>query len=520
MTPKEFLERLAPCIEREDLDACVEEAARLAKEAGIDSRALLELSSEILIGGNFGLANVLALSAAEGLNGTDKASAFSIAGLSAYYNGEKNCSEEHYKKALEIDPNNADAHNNYAILLIDLDRKNEAEEHYKKALEIKPDYGDAHYNYANLLVDLERKNEAEEHYKKALETKPDDSEAHYNYAILLVNLGRKSEAEEHYKKALEIKPDYADAHNNYALLLIDLDRKNEAEEHYKKALEIKPDDADAHNNYANLLVDLERKNEAEEHYKKALETKPDYANAHYNYAILLVNLGRKVEAEDQFLDAIRLEGKNPDFHYGYANLLRDKGRFYEAKIEAKTALRIKPDSSEALATLGDILLDDGYLKEAELVYKESLENLASKDSEPAIESEIHNSLGYVYTQNERYSEAKKEFKEAVRLNPENKYSPENLRHISRVTSVPRTSRNQITIAVILSIFLIASYILFWCHRITETVFAAQSTLLFILILAVLFIQHISSFKVGDVEFKTSEQGYASAKSVTAEMKRK
>jgi tetratricopeptide (TPR) repeat protein len=279
-------------------------------------------------------------------------------------------------------------------------------------------------------------------------------------------------------------------------------------------------DADAHYNYAILLVDLGRKTEAEEHYKKALEIKPDDADAHYNYAILLAGLGRKVEAEDQFLDAIRLDGKDPDFHYGYANLLREKGRFYEAKIEAKTALRIKPDSPEALATLGDILLDDGYLKEAELVYKESLENLASTDSEPEIESDIHNSLGYVYTQNERYSEAKKEFKEAVRLNPENKYSPENLRHISRVTSVPRTSRNQITIAVILSIFLIASYILFWCHRITETVFAAQSTLLFVLILAVLFIQHISSFKVGDVEFKTSEQGYASAKSVTAEMKRK
>ena len=53
MTPKEFLERLAPCIERGDLDACVEEAARLAKEAGIDSKALLELSSEILIGAQF-----------------------------------------------------------------------------------------------------------------------------------------------------------------------------------------------------------------------------------------------------------------------------------------------------------------------------------------------------------------------------------------------------------------------------------------------------------------------------------
>lgn len=32
---EEFLQKLAPCIERGDLDACVEEAARLAREMGI-----------------------------------------------------------------------------------------------------------------------------------------------------------------------------------------------------------------------------------------------------------------------------------------------------------------------------------------------------------------------------------------------------------------------------------------------------------------------------------------------------
>jgi hypothetical protein len=31
---EEFLQKLAPCIERGDLDACVEEAARVAREKG------------------------------------------------------------------------------------------------------------------------------------------------------------------------------------------------------------------------------------------------------------------------------------------------------------------------------------------------------------------------------------------------------------------------------------------------------------------------------------------------------
>ena len=32
---EEFLQKLAPCIERGDLDACVEEAARVAREMGV-----------------------------------------------------------------------------------------------------------------------------------------------------------------------------------------------------------------------------------------------------------------------------------------------------------------------------------------------------------------------------------------------------------------------------------------------------------------------------------------------------
>ena len=44
---QEFLKKLAPCIERGDLDACVEEAARVAKEMGVGAEELMELFSRI-----------------------------------------------------------------------------------------------------------------------------------------------------------------------------------------------------------------------------------------------------------------------------------------------------------------------------------------------------------------------------------------------------------------------------------------------------------------------------------------
>lgn len=136
MAYEEYLQRLAPCIKRGDLDACVEEASRLAKEEKIDAKDLLERSSSTFRNGNPELAYVLALVAAVGLDGMDVACAFYNAGIAADLIGNKGDAIKHLKKALEINPNCAEAHNNYAIPLIDIGRKTEAEEHYLDAIKI------------------------------------------------------------------------------------------------------------------------------------------------------------------------------------------------------------------------------------------------------------------------------------------------------------------------------------------------------------------------------------------------
>ena len=56
----------------------------------------------------------------------------------------------------------------------------EAIKHYRKALEIKPDYAEACNNLGNAMAARGRIGEAIEHYRKALEIKPDYAEAHNN----------------------------------------------------------------------------------------------------------------------------------------------------------------------------------------------------------------------------------------------------------------------------------------------------------------------------------------------------
>ncbi len=98
----------------------------------------------------------------------------------------------------------------------------EAEKYYKKALELEPEDADINCNYANFLQDVRKDNDgAEKYYKKALELKPEDADINGNYAVFLLGIKKDSdEAAKYYKKALELEPEDATNNGNYALLLL------------------------------------------------------------------------------------------------------------------------------------------------------------------------------------------------------------------------------------------------------------------------------------------------------------
>ena len=124
----------------------------------------------------------------------------------------------------------------------------EAEASLRRAIQIKPDYAEAHNNLGLAFQDLGRLDEAEAGLRRAIQIKPDYAEAYSNLGITLKALGRLDEAEVCYRRALQIKPNYADAHYNLGNTLHELSRLAEAEASYRRALQIKPDLAEAHSN--------------------------------------------------------------------------------------------------------------------------------------------------------------------------------------------------------------------------------------------------------------------------------
>ena len=168
----------------------------------------------------------------------------------------------------------------------ELSRFKEAEISYNKAIEINPNLAEAHYNLGILLTDLKRYDEAEKEYREAIRINPNDAEAHYNLGILLTDLKRYTKAEKEYREAIRINPDYAKAHNNLGVLLKNLQRYEEAEKEYREAIRINPNYAEAHNNLGVLLTNLQRYEEAEKEYREAIRINPDYAGIYYNLGCL------------------------------------------------------------------------------------------------------------------------------------------------------------------------------------------------------------------------------------------
>lgn len=92
---------------------------------------------------------------------------------------------------------------------------------YKKGLELKPDDAATHNNYALALAKDKKFPEAQAELTKAAQLDPaNGGKYYYNLGALLVNAGQNEPAGDAFKKAIEIQPTYADAYYQYGITLM------------------------------------------------------------------------------------------------------------------------------------------------------------------------------------------------------------------------------------------------------------------------------------------------------------
>ena len=234
---------------------------------------------------------------------------------------------------------------NYGIILRDLGKLKDAEIFTRKAIELNPNFADAHSNLGNLLKDLGKLQEAEKSYRKAIELNPDFANASCNLGIILRDLGKLQEAEIYTRKAIELNPNYAEAHNNLGNIFKDLGELKDAEKSYCKAIELNPNYANAYYNLGNVLRDLSNLKEAEIYTRKAVEINPNFAKAYYSLSLFKYSANKKWE-DRLFTENILInksKKEQVDIYFARANIFHRKRNYEESSKYLKLANNLKLD---------------------------------------------------------------------------------------------------------------------------------------------------------------------------------
>ncbi len=178
---------------------------------GIGAEELLDLSTEEGGNGKYGFAYVIALAAAQVLEGEEQAGAYCNAGLASQYTGNIEKAEDYYRKAIEINPKLAEAHSNYANLLRKEAMFFDAEKEVRIALQIQPKHPYALGTYGDILADEDYLEEAIEKYHEAIKNSvsmvyPAKAEVHNNLGWAYAHLEKYERANKEFEEAHKLDP--------------------------------------------------------------------------------------------------------------------------------------------------------------------------------------------------------------------------------------------------------------------------------------------------------------------------
>ncbi len=112
--------------------------------------------------------------------------------------------------------------------------------HYRQAVAIHPEFAEALNNLGIALNDLRRFGEAIVEYRKALQLRSDLPEIWNNLGDALHSLGDRAAAIEHYRKALAMRSDYGVAWRNLGDALSEIGELNEANQCFEAAIACAP----------------------------------------------------------------------------------------------------------------------------------------------------------------------------------------------------------------------------------------------------------------------------------------
>jgi Tfp pilus assembly protein PilF len=188
-------------------------------------------------------------------------------------------SERLWTRVLDEDSTSSIAHTAMANVRYQQGRLEEGLQHSRRAVELAPDLAEAHNDFGVGLAHRGQISEAANEYRAAIALRPTYEEPLNNLGLETMRQGDIDGGIAFFRRALEINPDYADAHVNWGNALVRQRHIADAIPHYQAALTVRPNNADARFNWGVALAQQGRFAEAAGQFQAALALDPNHAEA-------------------------------------------------------------------------------------------------------------------------------------------------------------------------------------------------------------------------------------------------
>jgi TonB family protein len=334
------------------------------------------------------------------------------------------------KDGVQAKPNSADAHYNLGEAYTESYRYEEAIAAFKEAIRLKPKYEEAYVHLATLYGNLKMYEEAASAYRQALTMLPASREIMDWLGITLGSrLGRFTEAVEVYKKWLQTNPDDGKAYRSLAWNSMRAKRYQEAIDAAHQAIRLGSTEAGLYHSLGFCYYSLKKYDEAISVYLQIPTLNQRYNEMDKVYAetgFCFFMTKRYAEALEVFNKSINLEPDCPEVYCTAGKCYSHLGRKEEAIEVLKKGIAMVPDDGCMHDTLAELYKQTGQTQQLDksLDASEALTREQLQSYPKNINLRIR--LAWILSQKRQFVEAEAEYKEILRLEPNNAMALNNL----------------------------------------------------------------------------------------------
>jgi tetratricopeptide (TPR) repeat protein len=273
----------------------------------------------------------------------------------------------------------------------------QAEEHYDQRALARLASGTGHLKKGELDTAIKE-------FEEAVKIDGNCYQALNNIGLCYMRQGDLARAADRFRAALKVNPHYVGSLNNLGIVCYLQGHYDEAAIFYEQALSLSNNaDAEIQTNYANCLRDKGDVSGAVDHYRQSIKLKPDYAPAYNNLGLTLHYLQKEQEAAVEVTKALKLKPDYAEAYYNLGIIRKALKQLPEAKIAFEQSLKYETNPTYAEAT------------------RKLIRDLSVPKS--ALE---HLSRGYDRLEASDWRMAEEEFRQAIKLSPDNALAWNNL----------------------------------------------------------------------------------------------